>query len=57
LTLRVLTDNTFSPLIRLSGQSPSKDANADPSSKLEKSGPILRQKSLRSDDVDPGHLG
>jgi len=40
LTLRVLTDNTFPPLIRLSGQSPSQDAKADPSSKRERSGPI-----------------
>ena len=40
LTLRVLTDSTFPPLTRLSGQSPSQDVNAGALPKRERSGPI-----------------
>jgi hypothetical protein len=38
-TLRVLTDNTFPPLIRLSGQSPNQEVKAGPLAKSARSGP------------------
>src|SRR5882762_6068654 len=40
LTLRVLTDSTFPPLTRLSGQSPSHEVNAGALGNCERSGPI-----------------
>ena len=40
LTLRVLTDSTFPPLTRLSGQSPSQEVNAGALANRERSGPI-----------------
>ena len=54
LTLRVLTDNTFLPLTRLSEQSPSQEANSGPLGKCEKSGPIFAKRVCAVRTLIPG---
>src|ERR1700692_4896253 len=57
LTLRVLTDSTLPPLIRLSGHNPSQDVNAGPWAKREKSGPISAKRVCVVRTLIPGTRG
>ena len=54
LTLRVLTDSIFPPLIRLSGQSPSQDVNAAALANRERSGPISAKRVCVVSVCTPG---